>query len=75
MEREVFALTWYNIGMKKDRSVGETLVNVSRALDAGTVVLALAIGGPLAVVLLEGVVVTGAAGEIIDSAIKRSKKD
>jgi hypothetical protein len=59
--------------MRKERTVAETAVNVSRVLDVGTVGLALVVGGPIAVLMLEGVVLTSTGTEMFDAWRKRRK--
>ncbi|OGM20637.1 hypothetical protein A2955_02960 [Candidatus Woesebacteria bacterium RIFCSPLOWO2_01_FULL_37_19] len=60
-----------------ERYRGEKAINISRAIDAGTIVGALILGGlnpALAVLAIEASVVTLAGAEIIDPALKRRKR-
>ena len=51
----------------------EKAVKISRAVDIGSVLIGAAVGGPLGALMLSGAVITGAAGEVIDSGLKRRK--
>ena len=60
-----------------ERDWGKDIVNVSRGIDAATIVGALIFGGlspALATLAIEASVVTFAGGEIADAHLKRRKK-